>query len=521
MSLGMHSGSLLAESRVLPTIPGSGITVDVEAWTGFDVSTMDGIDIGLIPITFTITNTSSATRTFIISQRSRSGSRAGSIPWTEIAVGKDNTTKTTLFVDPFNHERTYSYVTIEIRGYGMEQGTSNVQIQFTSATGVTPPKNGNPPWIAALSKKAFNAISQFRDQYSFVGNVLDMVNAPDEWRGWSAFSVMLLTESEWYAMSAVQKKAILDWVGLGGQVGLLTSDIRSQHLDSIGVPPSAQDGVSLIGAGTIEPLLLKDNKLPLAAYKKFIQPRQAQRFEDIKKYYVSNTSEPTWGATGFRALYDVFGPRTLPTTAILCFLVCFGCIAGPLNILFFARRGHRTRMFWTTPLISIAATLVLLGLMVFRDGVGGGGARRTLAILMPEQNSMAIIQEQFSRTGLLLNTAFAIEEPSWMRSLKPTPSGALLRERTDRLRDGDWFQPRTDQGYLIETIRPSRSRIEFISNGIDPPSVISSIEAVLDRVFIIDASGQYWTTASLGTGERKSLEQSDAKAFERWADKHQ
>jgi hypothetical protein len=48
--------------------------------------------------------------------------------------------------------------------------------------------------------------------------------------------------------------------------------------------------------------------------------------------------------------------------------------------------------------------------------------------------------------------------------------------------------------------------------------VISSIEVPLERVFVIDEDGGYWTAEDVGTGEKKTLVASDADAFAKWFD---
>jgi hypothetical protein len=130
----------------------------------------------------------------------------------------------------------------------------------------------------------------------------------------------------------------------------------------------------------------------------------------------------------------------------------------------FAGRGRPSRIFWTTPVISLVATAFLLGLMFFRDGVGGSGARRTLVLLDPDRNSMAVLQEQFSRTGILLGRSFPIREPSWMLP-QPTDTFAMSTtgmsrsagsfiEVNDERRTGDWFSSRSDQAFTLQAVRP-------------------------------------------------------------------
>jgi hypothetical protein len=385
--------------------------------------------------------------------------------------------------------------------------------------GSTPPTATAGPFPSAISRAAFSKRGTALEKYFVAGGLgLDLARAPDDWRGWSTFSSLLFDESEWIAMSAGQRKALLDWVGLGGRAGLVVADASAGRLDRIGLPAADPDGRRRVGAGEIIALKSDGDTLDTVEVDRFLTGRRVHPKSDrLGDYLDTSTGFSKW-ADGFRKLFDVFGPRRLPMAAILGFLAIFGLVAGPLNVMVLAGPGRRSRMFWTTPLISLAATAFLLGLMFLRDGVGGAGVRRVLGLLMPEQNGMAIIQEQFSRTGVLVGGSFPIREPSWMRPLGDLDVDEGLLEIDGRQRQGDWFKSRSDQAHLLETVRPSRAKVEFVAGGDGKPAVISSIEVPLDRLFVIDEKGTYWTAADVGTGERKPLERSDADTYGRWFD---
>ncbi|NIP92090.1 MAG: hypothetical protein GWO24_00865, partial [Akkermansiaceae bacterium] len=69
----------------------------------------------------------------------------------------------------------------------------------------------------------------------------------------------------------------------------------------------------------------------------------------------------------------------------------------------------RHRLFITTPLISLGASLLLVVLILFQDGFGGSGQRVTLMEIGPE-NTAYLSQEQIARTGVLLKTGFTTTE---------------------------------------------------------------------------------------------------------------
>lgn len=505
-----------AETMPLATMPESGISVEVEGWAGISPHNTAGRDAGLLPLVVTITNRSRVDRVWTVEPDRLGGLPATTaMPVITIPVAAGDEAKATIYVDP-GSPTTWGNKTLKVSGYGLVAGEQRFQVDAYShagggASGSTP----KPLFASAISSVAVSKAGKVLETYLVAGGMgLGLGRSPDDWRGWSVFSRLLFDESDWIAMPAGGRKALLDWVGLGGIAGVMVVDASPERLDAIGLPAVDPDGRRRIGAGEVMPLTWDGEAIDPADIAPFLARCTTHPKADMLADY-ADSSGTAWKG-GFRKLFDVFGPRLLPTAAILAFLAVFGLVAGPLNVMLLAGPGRRSRMFWTTPLISLAATIFLLCLMLLRDGVGGAGARRTLGLLMPGQNGMAVIQEQFSRTGVLLGSSFPIREPSWMRPLGNVEVDSGFLEVDGRRREGDWFRSRSDQAYLLETVRPSRAKIEFVAGDDGPPSVISSIEVPLGRMFVIDEQGAYWTATDIGTGERKPLERSDADAYARW-----
>jgi hypothetical protein len=82
---------------------------------------------------------------------------------------------------------------------------------------------------------------------------------------------------------------------------------------------------------------------------------------------------------------------------------------------------------------------------------------------------------------------------------------------------GDWFSSRAIQAQLITATRPTRAAIEF-TPGADgaPPTVISTIEVLLDKLFVLDAAQKVWTAENAATGEKKLLKAATLAEFDTW-----
>jgi len=507
-----------AEVETLATDPASGIKVEVEGWTGLN-SPAIGRDLGLIPVAVEITNGSPTDHVWTVTpdemMRSYGGNGAASMPSARIAVPAGATGRTTLFLGS-PAERS-GHCGIQVAGHGVLASFHVDRSPAASRHG----GSGSEP-KAGISREVQAAQGNAFKKYTLSGSPLDMARAPEDWRGWSSFRRILLTEGEWQALAGGARKALQDWVATGGRAGVLVVDAAAGRLDGMGFPKAGSDGRRRIGAGEIVAVPWDGKALTAAEVETFLGGGRTTATELIVAYHPTSVTGPSMGVIGgwepgFNRLFDRFGVRSLPVGPILAFLAIFGLVAGPLNVMVLAGKGRRSRMFWTTPAISLVATACLLGLMFLRDGVGGAGARRVLGLIAPEQNTLAVIQEQFSRTGVLLGNSFPIAEPAWLQPLAQGDWREELRETDGRTRQGDWFRSRSDQAFLATAVRPSRARIEVVGGAENRPAeVISSIEVPLERVFVIDEDGRYWTAEDLGTGEKKPLAASDADAFDRW-----
>jgi len=513
-------GAVAARGDVekLFTDPASGIQVEVEGWAGH-VSPVTGRDVGLMPVTVTITNGSPADHVWTVAPTTGYGSSADVTPSGRIAVAAGATGRMTLFVGS-SSGGWGGRQTFQMTGHGV---STTFQVDCSRASH----RHGGGTLLqCGISKEVQAAQGNPFAKFTLTGGSLDMARAPEDWRGWTSFRNVLLTEGEWQGLAGGRRKALLDWAATGGRAGVLVADRAAERLGRLGFPTAGPDGRRRIGAGEIVVVPWDGSKLAAGDVAAFLDGRTT--FEDALGDYhpLSKASGgrhygsvPTGGGwePGFGRLFDRFGPRGLPVGSILAFLAIFGLVAGPLNVMVLAGKGRRSRMFWTTPVISLAATACLLSLMFLRDGVGGAGGRRVLGLLAPEHNTLAIIQEQFSRTGVLLGSSFPIAEPAWLEPLGPRDDQAEFIEADGRTRQGDWFRSRSDQAFLATAVRPSRARIEFVP-GADaaPPAVISSIEVPLERLFVIDEEGRYWMAADVGTGEKKPLVASDADAYAKW-----
>ncbi len=493
----------------VPTSPSSGVVIDIESW--LDACPQDG----MMPLVIKITNGSTSSHEWTLSTRDTYGT--GSNSTFNLKVGPGRTATATMYA-PVSTTGSYRMLNITMQGHGIG-GWSNNYSAPSHSGGSTGKDMG---FIAMSNGLGTKGMSVMRERFenasggpkSFEASQADMTKSPDDWRGYSGLAQLWMTDSEWLSLGVSARAAMMDWMALGGRLVLFCTNASASRLAELKLPEPDATGERRHGIGGFKIQAWDGKTFPL---------NEAVRLaEEIPK----EDSSATHAGYNKWSLRDVVGVPHLRSGLIFAFILVFGVLVGPVNLFWMAGPRRRSRLFWTTPLLSLAASALLIALIFLQDGLGGNGARRVLALMLPEQKKTAIIQEQASRTGVLLGRTFAKAEPSWMQFISLEDSSAYnprsnyqrqLNE-DEQQRSGDWFASRAVQGHALTTVRPTRGVIEVFSsvNANDAPQLVSSIAAPLQRVFVVDDKNKIWQADNVGTGEKKTLRSCDRKEFNDW-----
>ncbi|MEM7010180.1 MAG: hypothetical protein AAF585_01750 [Verrucomicrobiota bacterium] len=356
------------------------------------------------------------------------------------------------------------------------------------------------------------------------GILFDPTELTSDWRGYTGFDVLMMTDKEWQTLEPPVQTALKAWMRLGGHLHLFsttpgakasTFGITTANVGPIGSATRNQEDRSL-GQVFIHQWDGKD--LPLARLVSMLSssPKLA---DNLEKDFADR-----W------QLQAEFGTKPFNPTLMFIILIAFAVMVGPINLFILAKPGMRHRLFFTTPIISVAASLLLVMLIVFKDGFGGSGLRIALMMLQsnPDERRAYIVQEQLGRTGVLLGRSFELDDPTFispavMRSSRWThfdTAGDYVGSYryANQSLAGDWFQSRSEQAHFSQTIRPTRAAILLESIGADgTPKMVSRVDFKLDEFYYIDNDGQVWkssgavnagdeiqlTRAGGGTGDEK------------------
>lgn len=340
--------------------------------------------------------------------------------------------------------------------------------------------------------------------YSHNLTVIDTADLPNDWRAWSPFARVALLRREFDGLLPASRAALRGWVAMGGTLYLFPdTPIRASR--------------EKIGAGEIF-------SLPEPAGNPFTNESDLVRGRTLT---ATTPAVPFSGDLSLQkgALADAVPPAAGPGDWLVYFFIAFALVIGPVNLFGFAPGRWRYRLFLTVPLISLSAVAVLFGAIWLQDGLGGTGARRALVVLLAGEAQAAVFQEQLSRTGLLLRTAFPLPDDAVCahvaaEDINRQAARPLVFRRDDGVASGDWFRARARQGQHLRRIVPTRARIEQVGRAPDgAPILQSSVGATLRDLRFYDAQGDQWSAARVEPGARVTLERhTGARGFAAVAD---
>ncbi len=346
------------------------------------------------------------------------------------------------------------------------------------------------------------------------GSRFDVSDLPDSWLGYSGFDIILLSSIDCQKLKPGVKRALLEWVRLGGTLHVYLSP--GAMASSLGLPEVMDAGSKAVSLGKIAVFGWDGKTLPARETISRYWGEKV-RLESLRSDHATSGSWP---------LLSLLGSRSFASWQVIVFLVVFGLLVGPVNLFVLAPAGRRHKLFVTTPLLSIGASLVMVVLILLQDGTGGSGRRFVAIDLEPDEAAAYVTQEQVSRTGVLLGAAFEMKQPVLIEPLTmPDTPWAKLKNtnnvqpadltQSGRERRGNFFQSRAEQGQVLRAAVSTRARLE-LKAGAAPdaaPTLISALGFTVDELFYTDSSGARWRLEKpLSTGQSAMLVKTDDSA---------
>lgn len=388
-------------------------------------------------------------------------------------------------------------LSVSVEGPGAEMGSN--QELFNSSRNYT---SGN-------RSRSFVAVSPFlsvtRNHWDFskfqkiAGNNNETIQVtefdneavPTNLMGLSGVDILLMTAEEWEDLSE-NHPVLLRWLSGGGQVVLLgENDQESTRL----------------GMGLIHRFAFSN------------ESKIVKRLSLLETFTSQISNENDYSRRNWKMSREI--PKIQNSFGwMMLVVISIAALLGPINIWLSFRRKNTLQVIWSTPLISMALSILIIIGILFSDGFGGKGQRAQWVFLFYDQGIEISIQEQVSRTGVLLGNRFSLPEETEIYQL-PSEAGRARRQiRYEQLPDGDWmgdwFENRNIQAQVLRRMRTSRSAVTYIAG--EKPAIISSVDATFSRILVYDEDGGAWIAQKVSPGEKHFLQpanQKEVRAFQK------
>jgi hypothetical protein len=225
----------------------------------------------------------------------------------------------------------------------------------------------------------------------------------------------------------------------------------------------------------------------------------ARRFDTTMRY-AENDAET------FERVAPLGITYTIPVRALVVLVIFFALLIGPVNMLVLGFLKRRVWLIWTIPLTSVVASCLVLGLVVFSEGV-----KRVTSV-----KSMTILDQRRSEamTSGIVGFYRTFAPPGGIRfpnSTEVTPvtgnmQGLTLGMQTfgEQRLTQNWIRPRIPAYFLLRNAAPSNLRLVFDWQG--EPTVTNGLGVKISDLKVVAPDGKVYMVDSLEPGQKATMQ---------------
>ncbi len=313
-------------------------------------------------------------------------------------------------------------------------------------------------------------------------STVNLTEWPADWRTLTPFHDFVISDPEYASLDVARREALDAWVATGGRLYVYEARERLDRKH---------------GAGQ------------LVAWTRSLEETDDGLLLRLK--HGGGHRDPWSLPGGAEARSEIDADRFGFSGWLIVFLIGFCVLVGPVNLFMIAPAARRHRLFLTVPLLSVAASVVLAVIIVWRDGFGGAGVRQTEIVLFPASNQAVVFQGQVARTGVLLGRTFPVPEDVWLAMAGNNPDDGRASgpefARAGGVASGGWFTSRSKVEQQLKRVMPTRARIEVIERDDAAGRMVvqSSVPTVLRDFEFHASSGHVWLAEEVPPGQRVVL----------------
>ena len=211
------------------------------------------------------------------------------------------------------------------------------------------------------------------------------------------------------------------------------------------------------------------------------------------------------GAETFERIAPLGISYSIPVRPLVVLVIFFALLIGPVNMLVLGFFRRRVWLIWTIPLTSVAASCLVLGLVVFSEGVKKVTSVKSVTILDQRRGE--------AMTSGIVGLYRTFAPPggiTFSNSTEVTPAignmdGLSLGLQTygEQRLTQNWIRPRIPAFYLLRKAASSNVRLVFDWHG--EPTVTNGLGVRIAKLNVVSPEGKTYTVELLEAGQKANM----------------
>lgn len=201
------------------------------------------------------------------------------------------------------------------------------------------------------------------------------------------------------------------------------------------------------------------------------------------------------------------------------FLLLFALLIGPVNFVWVKKTKRPVLLLFTIPLISAAATFLLLGYGILAQGIDTKQSSTVLALLDQRANRVELGQQSSIYVGFARKRGLA---PGPRTVVAPVLHSAMgndmvnnwsVREGAQRFLSGSYMPVREVGSHVVLSERSTRFGLEVSRNGASL-SATNGFDTAVSELALCDSDGSFWLAEGpVDPGQTVTLTATDQEAW--------
>ena len=322
------------------------------------------------------------------------------------------------------------------------------------------------------------------------------------WLGYTCYDGIILTRADVEGMSGPVYEAISRYVECGGSVAVVGG---GEVPEAWGEGQATQGAIGSYEVGFGEYLVVEEGDLDgwnMAIWSVLKQSwdETAEPWRYIKSREMANR------------VFPVVEDMQIPLRGMFVLILAFALLIGPLNIVFFSKKGRRMRLFWTVPLLSLVTSAGILVYSLLSEGIHGKSRLETITILDERSHRASTIGLIGYYSPLTPSGGLRF---SYETELTPQTRDARSWDEEDSRLTVDWtngqdltsgwIRARIPTHFMVRKSETRRERLLVREDGNRVVTVVNGLGGRITSLFVADSEGRIHTGGDIETGAQAQL----------------